>query len=77
MSEEKVTKLQHKVEDYRRFAFILIALAGFLMIGTVIPSESVQIAQEWLIVFVSILLAGAVLLHGVSLKTEKLILEDE
>lgn len=72
MAENETTELKHKVIDYRRFAFIIIALAGFLMVGAVLPGESAQVLHTgWLLTGVAALLVAAVTLHGVSVKTEQ------
>jgi hypothetical protein len=36
---EKAKDLQHKIIDYKRYAFILIAVSVFLYIGVLIPNE--------------------------------------
>ncbi|MCR6110308.1 hypothetical protein HXA35_08200 [Bacillus sp. A301a_S52] len=76
MTESQIKQLKDKADDYRRFAFILIALSGFLMIGTVLPKET-MISQSWLLAAVGGLLVLSVSLHGISVKTQQLLLKEE
>ncbi|WP_139365086.1 YrhC family protein [Litchfieldia alkalitelluris] len=39
MELDKVKDLQAKIADFKRFAFILIAVSVFLYIGVLIPNE--------------------------------------
>ncbi|MFC4320872.1 YrhC family protein [Litchfieldia salsa] len=39
MDLEKVKVIQHKITDYKRYSFILIAVSVFLYIGVLIPNE--------------------------------------
>ncbi|PYZ94180.1 hypothetical protein CR194_01180 [Salipaludibacillus keqinensis] len=78
MTEQKETKLKHKIEDYRRFAFILLALSGFLLLGMVLPNETVQASDyTLLIVMTGVLVVAAVSLHASSIKTEKVLYQDD
>ncbi len=76
MTDSQIKQLKDKVDDYRRFAFILIALSGFLMIGTVLPKQAVM-SQGWLLAAVGGLLVLSVSLHGVAVKTQQLLLKEE
>lgn len=74
MTEKQEMKLKNKVEDYRRFAFILLALSGFLMVGTVLPNESSQVNnQAFLLVATGVLLVISVMMHLISKRTIKVL----
>ncbi len=74
MTEKQEMKLKHKVEDYRRFAFILLALSVFLMVGAVLPNESALVNyQELLLVGTGVLLVFSVMMHLVSKRTIKVL----
>lgn len=74
MTEKQEMKLKQKVEDYRRFAFILLALSGFLMVGAVLPNESAQVNnQALLLVATGVLLVISVMMHLVSKRTIKVL----
>jgi hypothetical protein len=72
MTEKQEMKLKHKVEDYRRFAFILLALSVFLMVGAVLPNESTLVNyQALLLASTGVLLVFSVMMHLVSKRTIK------
>ncbi|WP_280768570.1 YrhC family protein [Salipaludibacillus daqingensis] len=74
MTEKEELKLKNKVVDYRRFAFILLALSGFLMIGVVLPNQSAQVnSQLMLLIATGILLVLSVIMHLISKRTTKLL----
>ncbi len=53
--------LQHKIIDYKRFGFTLLALSVFLYLGVVIPAEGKTILKTY------ILMGGTVVLLSASL----------
>ncbi|MDQ0254295.1 hypothetical protein J2S74_001670 [Evansella vedderi] len=78
MSEKQLTDLKHKVTDLKRFAFILLALSGFLCVGLVLPNEGVTVQQQGMLVgLVFILLIGAFGLHRIAMETQRKINEEE
>ncbi|WP_416149256.1 YrhC family protein [Salipaludibacillus sp. HK11] len=78
MTEKQEMKLQHKADDYRRFAFILLALSGFLMVGIVLPNESTLVnAQAILLAGTGLLLVLSVIMHLISKKAMKVIHESD
>ncbi len=46
--------LKDKVTDYKRFAFILLALSVFLFIGLIVPNEGVSQIQDTVLIILSI-----------------------
>ncbi|XXM73654.1 YrhC family protein [Lysinibacillus sphaericus] len=53
--------LQHKINDFKRFGFTLLALSVFMYLGVVIPSETVTPVKTLT------LMSGTVVLLGFSL----------
>lgn len=74
--EDKVKQLTDKVNDYKRFSFILIALSVFMFIGLLIPSEEKMVSEVPLILMSLLLLGLAFLCHRISIKSREQ-LEDE
>jgi hypothetical protein len=53
--------IQHKINDFKRFGFTLLALSVFMYLGVVIPSETVTPVKTMT------LMSGTVVLLGLSL----------
>ena len=58
--ENKKT-IQHKINDFKRFGFTLLALSVFMYLGVIIPSETVTPVKT------VTLMTGTVVLLGMSL----------
>jgi hypothetical protein len=74
-----VTKvLEDKIADYKRFAFILLALSVFLFIGLIIPNEGVSQNSLLALIGLSVSsLAFSALFHKKAMKfREQLYSED-
>jgi len=71
-----VEKLEAKVTDYKRFAFILLALSVFMFIGLIIPNEGVSSTQQVAMIILSISSIGfAVIFHNKAMKARELLSE--
>lgn len=79
MSEKKVKMLENKVNDYRRFAFITIALTAFLAIGAIVPNEAVQASghQSGLLITIGVMLVLSIFFHKTSIKTRQILAEEK
>lgn len=65
-------QLKSLMEDYKQFAFTLLAVSAFLYIGSVLPNQELNIKQKNLLLFVDCLfLAGAFLCVKRSLHFKK------
>ncbi|WP_459499345.1 YrhC family protein [Bacillus sp. C1] len=51
-------ELQQKIADYTRFGQVLLALATFLMIGLLIPSETKESMQSFVLMGAIVLFLG-------------------
>lgn len=69
MVDENLKVLEDKVTDYKRFAFILLALNVFLFIGLIIPNDGItQIQQAFLIITSILSLISALFFHKKAMK---------
>ncbi|HHY21676.1 MAG TPA: hypothetical protein GX525_07305 [Bacilli bacterium] len=77
MEEKKLKDLQHKIEDYRRFAFTLLSLSSFLYIGLIIPNgEGLAVEPTILLTVIVVSLVVAMLFHRKSLDCNKKLWEE-
>lgn len=77
MEEKQLQDLQHKIEDYRRFAFTLLSLSSFLFIGLIIPrGEGVIVEPVILLTVIVVSLAIAMFFHRKSLACNKKLWEE-
>ncbi|WP_173106918.1 YrhC family protein [Bacillus sp. KH172YL63] len=53
--------IQHKVDDFKRYGFTLLALSVFMYLGVIIPSETVTPGK------VATLMTGTTVMLGMSL----------
>ncbi|RKL68603.1 hypothetical protein CR203_00680 [Salipaludibacillus neizhouensis] len=78
MSDTKLQMLKDKIDDYRRFAFITIALTAFLVLGTVLPNETVHTShQSGLLITIGVMLVMAIFFHRTSIRAQRLLAEEE
>lgn len=71
-----VKTLEEKVTDYKRFAFILLALSVFMFIGLIIPNEGVGSIQQIILIILSSNSIGfAVIFHRKAMKVRELLNE--
>ncbi|MDG5786487.1 YrhC family protein [Evansella sp. AB-P1] len=77
MDEKKIIDLKNKVIDLKRFAFILLALCGFLAIGLVLPDNIAGEHQGMMIGLNALLLIAAIYFHRTALATQRKLLEEE
>ncbi|MBU9722560.1 MULTISPECIES: YrhC family protein [Bacillaceae] len=78
MNEKELMDLKDKVIDLKRFAFILIALSGFLSVGLILPTDSIATEYQGLVVgIIAVLLVGAVWFHRAAMRTQKIVNEEE
>ncbi|SDY49447.1 YrhC-like protein [Evansella caseinilytica] len=76
--EKKLADLKNKVADHKRFAFILLALSGFLSIGLVIPNDAIADGQHGKMVgLIVALLISAFFFHKSAMKTQRIVNEEE
>ncbi|RXI99967.1 hypothetical protein DS745_13935 [Anaerobacillus alkaliphilus] len=70
--------LSDKVTDYKRFAFILLALTVFMFIGLIVPNEGVTQNQTIILIVVSICsLASAFYFHRKAMKFQEQLYNEE
>jgi hypothetical protein len=70
--------LEDKVADYKRFAFILLALSVFLFIGLIVPNEGVSQNQNIILIGLSISsLVFAFLFHKKAMKCREQLFSEE
>ncbi|QOY36274.1 YrhC family protein [Anaerobacillus isosaccharinicus] len=70
--------LADKVTDYKRFAFILLALSVFLFIGLIVPNEGVSQYQQIALIGLSVCsLAFAALFHKKAMKAQEQLYSEE
>lgn len=74
-----VTKvLEEKVADYKRFAFILLALSVFMFIGLIVPNEGISHNQSLILVGLSVCsLVFALFFHKKAMKTQEQLYSEE
>ncbi|MCD8511129.1 MAG: YrhC family protein [Bacillus sp. (in: Bacteria)] len=77
MSDKQMKELQNKVIDLKRFAFILLALSGFLSIGLVIPGAIIVEQQGMMIGLLVTLLLSAFYCHRSAMATRQKLYEEE
>lgn len=76
--DDLVKTLEDKVVDYKRFAFILLALSVFMFIGLIIPNEGVGLIQQIILILLSSnSIAFAVIFHRKAMKVRKLLNEEQ
>lgn len=72
------TILKDKVTDYKRFAFILLALSVFMFIGLIIPNEGVSQIQAPVLIVLSITsIMFAVMFHKKAMKCQQQLHSEE
>ncbi|UOE95588.1 YrhC family protein [Alkalihalobacillus sp. LMS39] len=77
MDEKQIKTLKDKVEDYRRFAYILLSLGIFLFIGILIPNDSgTAIEPSHFIIAVFIMLGASIFFHRKATYYQKLVNND-
>jgi hypothetical protein len=52
-------QLQSHMQDYKQFAFTLLAISTFLYIGSVLPNHEIKVEQKNLLLFVDCLFLAA------------------
>ncbi|MCT8139577.1 YrhC family protein [Anaerobacillus sp. CMMVII] len=74
-----VTKiLEDKIADYKRFAFILLALTIFLFLGLIVPNEGVSQNQQLVLIGLSISsLILAAVFHKKAMKYKEQLYSEE
>ncbi len=79
MSKGNLAKvLADKVADYKRFAFILLALSVFMFIGLIVPNEGVTQNQSIILVGLSIVtLISAFICHRQAMKFQEQLYNEE
>lgn len=77
MTEKHLNDLKNKVIDLKRFAFILLALSGFLSIGLVIPGAILVEQQGMMIGLLVVLLISAFYCHRSAMAVQHKIYEEE
>lgn len=76
--DDLVKVMEDKIADYKRFAFILLALSVFMFIGLIIPNEGVgSIQQIILIILSSNAIAFAIIFHRKAMKVRELLNEEQ
>lgn len=78
MDEKKLQDLKSKVIDYKRFSYILLSLCGFLSMGLVLPTITLD-GKNFIIVIALIfsLLIGAIAFHRSAMNYERKIYNEE
>ncbi|WP_169823081.1 YrhC family protein [Anaerobacillus alkalilacustris] len=70
--------LKDKVTDYKRFAFILLALTTFMFVGLLVPNEDATQIQHILLIGLSICaILCAALFHRKAMKFQEQLYSDE
>lgn len=78
MTEKKLHDMKNKVTDFKRFAFILLAISGFLTIGLALPTEFSAGEQQGLLAgIIIVLLIAAYFFHRQAMNTQHEINEEE
>ncbi|MGO4887364.1 YrhC family protein [Anaerobacillus sp. MEB173] len=76
MNEDRVKQLTEKVNDYKRFSYILIALSVFLFLGLIIPAEG-NMGNDITLIGGSLLLLGfAFACHRIAMKSREQLEEE-
>ncbi|WP_051314664.1 YrhC family protein [Alteribacter aurantiacus] len=77
MSQQQVQSLKAKVTDYKRYAFVMLALSVFMFIGLLIPNEALAAEQQPILMGMNLAaLLTAVVFHRIAMSTQKK-LDDE
>ncbi|WP_026673883.1 YrhC family protein [Alkalihalobacterium bogoriense] len=78
MDEKQLKTLKDKVEDYRRFAYILLSLGIFLFIGILIPNDNngTAIEPSHFIIAVFVMLGASIFFHRKAIYYQKLVNND-
>ncbi|OIJ22003.1 hypothetical protein BKP45_04820 [Anaerobacillus alkalidiazotrophicus] len=70
--------LKDKVTDYKRFAFILLALTTFMFVGLLVPNEGATQIQHILLIGLSICaILCAMFFHRKAMKFQEQLYSDE
>ncbi|MBM7097177.1 YrhC family protein [Bacillus sp. H-16] len=78
MSQQQVETLKAKVTDYRRYAFVMLALSIFMFVGILIPNEALAAEHQPILMGMNVVaLLAAVVFHRIAMGTEKKLHEDE
>lgn len=78
MTDKKVQDLKLKMTDFKRFAYILLALSGFMAIGMMLPGNTAVSGQETLMIaIVAGLLIGAFFFHRSAMNIQNHLNKDE
>ncbi|UCZ54402.1 YrhC family protein [Bacillus shivajii] len=78
MTDKKIQDLKFKVADFKRFAYILLAISGFMALGMVLPGNEAVAGQEGLLMaLVGGLLIGSFFFHRQAMNIQRLIHEEE
>ncbi|MGM7702106.1 YrhC family protein [Pseudalkalibacillus sp. Hm43] len=62
MSKEMVKNLQEKIADFKRFSFVLLSLSAFLYIGSIVPFEGKETADQLMLLSASYTFLGVTIL---------------
>ncbi|ADU29808.1 YrhC family protein [Evansella cellulosilytica] len=78
MSDKKINELKNKVIDFKRFAFILLALCGFISLGLVLPHESVAPHHQTIMIgMLVVMLMMAFVFHRIAMHSQQKLYEEE
>lgn len=78
MEEKAVKILEEKITDYKRFAFILLALTGFLFVGLIVPTEGISSMQQLFLIAGSVCtILFAVLFHRKAMKCQEQLYKED
>jgi hypothetical protein len=78
-NNEDLTKvLKDKVTDYKRFAFILLALSVFLFIGLIVPTEGISQNHHTILISLSVFsIMFAFIFHKRAMKFQEQLYSEE
>ncbi|MCF6138026.1 YrhC family protein [Pseudalkalibacillus berkeleyi] len=61
MSKEMVRNIKDKIADFKRFSFVLLSLSAFLYIGSIVPFEGKETADQLILLSASYTSIGVAL----------------
>ncbi len=75
---DKPKMLQEKVVDYKRYAYILLALSVFLFLGLIVPNEAATLNQQKILIGLNICsLVFAAFFHKMAMKCQEQLYREE
>jgi hypothetical protein len=78
MNEKMIQDLQAKVEDYKRFGFILLSLSIFLFIGLLVPTSEIAVEMQGMVIgSVFTTLGLSFLFHRLAMKIQKKLMNED